>query len=91
MPFRLRLDVGQSIQTSLLTLVMQGDGNLVLYDKAGLPAFATYTQANCGAVDCRVVFQGYGNLVAYRGREWGPSAAVWSSESSGKTCDGQCL
>lgn len=44
-------------------LIMQGDGNLVLYQKNGTPRWASGTQGS-GAI--RVFMQGDGNLVMYR-------------------------
>ncbi len=57
-------------------LVMQGDGNLVLYTSAGRALWATGTNGS-GAIRAR--FQGDGNLVL----RTSSGAAVWSSKTSG--------
>ncbi|MBK8014466.1 MAG: hypothetical protein IPK13_24340 [Deltaproteobacteria bacterium] len=64
-PGSLMLRVNESVETSVLRLVMQGDGNLVAYDHENHPLFASYTQAPCSEVECLAVFQGDGNLVVY--------------------------
>jgi LysM repeat protein len=68
------------------TLIMQGDGNLVLYTESNTPVWATKTQGK-GAV--RASLQDDGNLVLYtkeverRFRRDVP-VAVWASHTSGE-------
>ena len=68
------------------TLIMQGDGNLVLYTESNTPVWATRTQGK-GAV--RASLQDDGNLVLYtkeverRFRRDEP-VAVWASKTSGE-------
>ena len=71
------LEIEQNLRSpdSRFTLVMQGDGNLVLYRNSdGKPLWATRTTGGT-----RAVMQGDGNLVLY------PSfgAAVWASNTAG--------
>ncbi|HET9257373.1 MAG TPA: LysM peptidoglycan-binding domain-containing protein [Pseudonocardiaceae bacterium] len=68
------------------TLIMQGDGNLVLYTEANTPVWATGTQGK-GAV--RASLQADGNLVLYtkeRDRWFHKEAPapVWASHTSGE-------
>lgn len=61
------------------TLAMQGDGNVVVYNSAGVAVFSTATAGHPGAV---LVMQDDGNLVVYA-----ESTALWASKSSPlKTC-----
>lgn len=55
----------ESIQFSGFTLIMQGDGNLVLYENGtgGGARWATGTNGKC--TRCMAAFQGDGNLVIY--------------------------
>jgi nucleoid-associated protein YgaU len=68
------------------TLIMQGDGNLVLYTESNTPVWSTKTQGS-GAV--RASLQDDGNLVLYtkeverRFRRDVP-VAVWASKTSGE-------
>jgi lambda family phage minor tail protein L len=57
-------------------LVMQADGNLVIYSKAGVVLWATATQGD----PARLVLQADGNLVVYRNSN---NAALWSSGTAG--------
>jgi LysM domain len=68
------------------TLIMQGDGNLVLYTESNTPVWATKTQGK-GAV--RASLQDDGNLVLYTKEQdrWfhkDAAAAVWASHTSGE-------
>ena len=82
------LGIGQKLTSSngKYTLIMQGDGNLVLYTESNTPVWATRTQG-LGAV--RASLQEDGNLVLYtkdverRFRRDVP-AAVWASHTSGE-------
>ena len=44
-------------------VTVQSDGNVVIYNAAGVPQWATNTSGNPGA---RLVVQGDGNVVVYR-------------------------
>jgi nucleoid-associated protein YgaU len=68
------------------TLIMQGDGNLVLYAQANTPVWSTRTQGK-GAV--RASLQDDGNLVLYTKEQdrWfhkDAAAAVWAAHTSGE-------
>jgi hypothetical protein len=68
------------------TLIMQGDGNLVLYTESNTPVWATKTQGK-GAV--RASLQDDGNLVLYtkeveRRFHRDVPVAVWASHTSGE-------
>ena len=68
------------------TLIMQGDGNLVLYTESNTPVWATKTQGK-GAV--RASLQDDGNLVLYTKEQdrWfhkDAAVAVWASKTSGE-------
>jgi hypothetical protein len=72
------LSQGAAVHLGPLALVMQNDGNFVLY-QSGAPVWFTATGGqNCSAGQCMAVFQGDGNLVVYNG-----SSALWSSGTSG--------
>ncbi|MFF5302208.1 protein kinase [Streptomyces sp. NPDC013161] len=70
-------EVGKFIQTVRSKLIMQTDGNLVLYDTAGTAHWASQTQ---GAGNT-AVFQEDGNLVVYDAQH----QALWSSNTQGAT------
>jgi hypothetical protein len=55
--------------------VYQGDGNLVLYDEAWQPLWASHTE---NSVPGALVMQGDGNLVIYDGN----GVAIWASRTS---------
>jgi LysM repeat protein len=68
------------------TLIMQGDGNLVLYTESNTPVWATSTQGS-GAV--RASLQDDGNLVLYtkeveRQFRRDVAVAVWASQTRGE-------
>jgi LysM domain len=68
------------------TLIMQGDGNLVLYTESNTPVWATRTQGS-GAV--RASLQDDGNLVLYtkeveRWLRRDAAHAVWASQTRGE-------
>ena len=74
----LTLAQGNSVTAGALLLVMQGDGNLVLY-QGGTALWNSGTGGqNCGSNSCVSVFQGDGNLVIYNG-----SRALWNSQTGG--------
>lgn len=66
-----RLEPGQSLSSgqqltspnSRTTLVMQGDGNLVLYESVPPGRVAVWASATDGRAGSRAVMQGDGNLV----------------------------
>jgi len=69
-----RLDKGQSIEVAGKgKLFMQPDGNLVLYDAANQPKWASGTY---GKAVTHVIMQPDGNLVIYNG-----TTAVWASDT----------
>lgn len=74
------LIAGQQLQTAdkNFRMVMQGDGNLVLYNKDGLPLWQSATPGNQGA---SFYLQTDGNMVIYSK----DGVALWSSGTSGKT------
>lgn len=59
-------------------LIMQSDGNLVIYDKAGTPIWSTVTSTSTG--DAKVIMQNDGNLVLY---QVSTNTALWASDTSG--------
>jgi len=71
------LKAGESKATSVGTLAMQTDGNLVFYGVNKKPLWASVTPGrNCA--NCRAVFQGDGNLVLYQ-----DSRQYWASNTGG--------
>ncbi|MFJ8139702.1 protein kinase [Streptomyces sp. NPDC096013] len=70
-------DVGKVIETVRSKLIMQPDGNLVLYDAAGTAHWASQTQGEGNTA----VFQEDGNLVVYDARQ----QPLWSSNTQGAT------
>jgi hypothetical protein len=62
-PGALVLREGQSIANRSLQLIMQSDGNLVLYDAAGRLLWASNTYHRC--THCLATYQNDGNLVVY--------------------------
>ncbi|WP_416962364.1 protein kinase domain-containing protein [Streptomyces sp. Agncl-13] len=70
-------EVGKFVQTVRSKLIMQPDGNLVLYDAAGTAHWASQTQ---GAGNT-ATFQADGNLVVYDAQH----QALWSSNTQGAT------
>ena len=73
------LTAGQELYSNSeqFRLIMQGDGNLVLYDGAGRALWATATEGQGGV---RAVMQGDGNFVVYTAA----GAPVWNSVTEGK-------
>lgn len=91
------LSAGSSITTpdGQATLVMQGDGNLVMYSNSGGGALwasswrpdlyqsGTNYQANTYCPNCTAVFQGDGNIVLYNGNFYGNIYhAYWASNTN---------
>jgi hypothetical protein len=73
-----RLAQGASAILGPAFLVMQGDGNLVLY-QGGTALWNSGTPGqNCGTNQCFAVFQGDGNFIVYNG-----STPIWSSQTNG--------
>ncbi|MEW1825376.1 protein kinase [Streptomyces sp. NPDC088196] len=70
-------EVGKVVQTVRSKLIMQPDGNLVLYDAAGTAHWASQTQGEGNTA----VFQADGNLVVYNAQH----QALWSSNTQGAT------
>ena len=69
------LTAGQSWSSTLARMVMQGDGNLVIYDENGKALWASNTRGS----GIRAVFQADGNLVVYNSA----NQSVWKSSTSG--------
>src|ERR1700730_15943960 len=62
------LTQGSTVSVGSLNLVMQTDGNLVLYQQDGTPLWYTGTGGqDCSAGQCVAVFQTDGNFVVYNG------------------------
>lgn len=57
-------------------MILQTDGNLVVYDRSGHPLWSTRTSGSGGAN--QLAMQDDGNLVLY-----GASGAVWSTGTHG--------
>ena len=70
-------EVGKFVQTVRSKLIMQTDGNLVLYDAAGTAHWASQTQGTGNTA----TFQADGNLVVYDAQH----QALWSSNTQGAT------
>ncbi|MEV0737900.1 protein kinase [Streptomyces sp. NPDC050549] len=68
-------DPGKVLQTVRSKLIMQTDGNLVLYDKDGTAHWASQTSGEGNTA----VFQADGNLVVYNAR----TQPVWASNTGG--------
>src|SRR5688572_9141641 len=69
-----RLDKGQKLEVAGKGhLIMQTDGNLVVYDAANAPKWATGTQ---GKAVTHVIMQTDGNLVIYNN-----TTPVWASDT----------
>jgi hypothetical protein len=65
---------GDSVQNSLRRLIMQNDGNLVIYDQNNHPLWSS----NTGGRGYEAVFQSDGNFVVYD-RGW---HSVWQPQPS---------
>jgi hypothetical protein len=77
------LNAGQALysSTSNCWLSMQHDGNLVVYDIAGEPLWASNTRGSGGV---RAIMQTDGNFVVYKSyTSMAPSQAVWASGTYG--------
>jgi hypothetical protein len=68
----------EAVSISGLNLVMQPDGNLVIYLSNGQAVWATSTSSSCASGNCSAVFQVDGNFVLYNG-----STPFWASNTSG--------
>jgi peptidoglycan/xylan/chitin deacetylase (PgdA/CDA1 family) len=73
-----QLTVGQQLTSSngQYRLIMQGDGNLVVYDALNKPLWSASSNGKGGS---RVVMQGDGNLVIYRS----DNTPVWHTQTNG--------
>ncbi|MGV9563816.1 hypothetical protein [Streptomyces sp. NPDC003480] len=69
------LSAGESWSATLAHLVMQSDGNLVIYDENGHARWAS----NTSGAGNRAVFQEDGNLVVYNSS----NQTLWSSGTAG--------
>ncbi|MDO0925309.1 protein kinase [Streptomyces sp. TG1A-8] len=72
---RRSLAAGEFLQTRRAKLIMQSDGNLVVYDEDGKARWASRTSGT----GLQAVFQEDGNLVVYDG----DAKPVWASRTSG--------
>lgn len=74
------LNPGQSLESAsrAFELLMQGDGNLVLYGPGG----ATWSTGTSGHPGAFAVLQSDGNLVLY-----GSAGALWASNTGGESAD----
>lgn len=69
-----RLVIGTDLRSGGYRLIMQGDGNLVVYDPQGRARWNSGTRGGN-----RFIMQGDGNLVMYNSR----NRAIWSSGTKG--------
>ncbi|MCC3766553.1 hypothetical protein [Streptomyces sp. UNOC14_S4] len=69
------LNPNESVSSGTATLVMQGDGNLVVYDEFGRARWASNTVGQGWTAS----FQGDGNFVVYTRT----GHAVWNSQTAG--------
>jgi hypothetical protein len=74
-PANTRLNANDVIRIGATKLIMQGDGNLVIYDEHGTPRWDTATYN--GASTWYTIFQPDGNLVVYNAS----AAPVWASNT----------
>ncbi|MFD9129606.1 hypothetical protein [Kitasatospora sp. NPDC059571] len=76
---------GQSLMSGESSLVMQGDGNLVLYlvGPTGAHGPALWSSGTYGNRGAYAYMQPDGNLVVYRNGGSSPADALWSSRSWG--------
>jgi hypothetical protein len=78
-----QITAGQSLWSSTNNhqLIMQTDGNLVIYDQGGQPIWASNTRGSGGV---RAIMQTDGNFVIYKSyTSSSPSEAVWASGTYG--------
>lgn len=68
------------LSNELVSLVFQGDGNLVLYKQTGGGATPLWASNTVGRGGSKVTFQGDGNLVMYTSG----GAPVWASNTNGQ-------
>ncbi|MGV9503301.1 mannose-binding protein [Streptomyces sp. NPDC003642] len=69
------LEVNQAWTTNRIRMVMQTDGNLVVYNEKGKPIWASMTFGQ----NHRAIFQGDGNLVIHNAAD----RPIWASKSHG--------
>jgi len=81
-PGGLSLGPNQQVETKHRKLVMQGDGNLCVYNKdTGGATWCSYTNGACGnGPNCYMAYQGDGNLVVYKYS----GGAPWDSKTKSK-------
>ncbi|MGV9549354.1 mannose-binding protein, partial [Streptomyces ardesiacus] len=70
------LEVNQAWTTNRIRMVMQPDGNLVVYNEKDKPIWASMTFGE----NHRAIFQGDGNLVIHNGED----RPIWASQTWGK-------
>ncbi|MFD8479059.1 hypothetical protein [Kitasatospora sp. NPDC059673] len=81
-----KLMPGQTMRSGDSLLVMQGDGNLVLYlqsPTSGARGPALWSSGTWGNWNAYAFMQPDGNLVVYRQGSTAPSDAVWSTGTAG--------
>ena len=71
------------LANELMTLVFQGDGNLVLYRGTGADADALWASGTDGKGASKLAFQGDGNLVIYASHG-GKDVPIWASNTAGQ-------
>lgn len=71
------------LANELMTLVFQGDGNLVLYRGSGEDADALWASGTNGKGASKLAFQSDGNLVLYTSRG-GKDVPIWASDTAGR-------
>lgn len=82
---------GQSLQSNQsitspngrYMLIMQNDGNLVVYKTPASVANAIWASNTAGSGGKQVIMQMDGNLVVYKGNGTSPADAVWASNTVG--------
>src|SRR5262249_15755065 len=80
------LSQGQSIQNGDTTLVMQSDGNLVVYQGSSAVWASNTAGHDSGTNQCAAQFQTDGNFVVYNG-----SKPLWASNTVGRGGTALCL
>ena len=69
-------------ENSLYRFILQGDGNVVLYEPGNEPVWASYTDG-MGKPPYRIVAQEDGNVVQYDGHN-SSERALWRTDTSGR-------
>ncbi|MEV7603361.1 hypothetical protein AB0O91_38935 [Kitasatospora sp. NPDC089797] len=72
-----KIPSGERVCVAAYQLVMQYDGNLVIYNNTGQPLWNSQTEGFPGAY---AIMQEDGNFVVYQGTQW-----LWNSRTGGNT------